>query len=166
MNTQQAIGVFLKPGTHYPHVTWAHGMLRVQLGYVTLNSGAHSHFCHSAYVTWSDVELWSAHMPACLLNFCWHTYFVRSDVCHVSRNIHTNATHAVPSTTETPEHHFAAVANIITPVDGRIRPKHVESYSTCNKAIHLCIKLDTHLPYQSVYMVPLLYPLYMKVLAN
>jgi hypothetical protein len=45
------------------------------------------------------------------------------------------------------EHHFAAVANIVTPEDGRIRPKHIESYNTCNKAIHLCIKLDTHLPY-------------------
>jgi hypothetical protein len=50
-------------------------------------------------------------------------------------------------TTETSEHHFAAVANTITPEDGRIRPKHVESYNTCNKAIHLYIKLDTHLPY-------------------
>jgi hypothetical protein len=45
------------------------------------------------------------------------------------------------------EHHFAAVANIITPEDGRIRPKHVESYNNCSKATHLCIKLDTHLPY-------------------
>jgi hypothetical protein len=35
----------LKPRTHYPHVTWAHVMLRVQLGYLTLNSGADSHFC-------------------------------------------------------------------------------------------------------------------------
>jgi hypothetical protein len=61
--------------------------------------------------------------------------------------LHTIATHAFPSTTETPEHHFAAVANIITPEDGRIRPKHAESHNTCNKAIHLCIKLDTHLPY-------------------
>jgi hypothetical protein len=26
----------LRPGTHYPHVTWAHVMLRVQLGYLTL----------------------------------------------------------------------------------------------------------------------------------
>jgi hypothetical protein len=51
--------------------------------------------------------------------------------------LHTTATHAAPSTTETPEHHFAAVANIITPEDGRIRPKHIESYNTCNKAIHL-----------------------------
>jgi hypothetical protein len=67
--------------------------------------------------------------------------------------LHTTATHAVPSTTETPEHHFVAVANIITPEDGRIRPKHVESYNTCSKAMHLCIKLDTHLPYklQRVY---------------
>jgi hypothetical protein len=50
--------------------------------------------------------------------------------------LHTTATHAVPSTTETPEHHFAAVANTITPEDGRIRPKHVELYNTCNKVIH------------------------------
>jgi hypothetical protein len=35
----------LRPGTHYPHVTWAHVMLRVQLGYLTLNSCANSHFC-------------------------------------------------------------------------------------------------------------------------
>jgi 5-hydroxyisourate hydrolase-like protein (transthyretin family) len=35
---------------------------------------------------------------------------------------------------ETPEHHFAAVANTITPEDGRIRPKHVDSYNTCNKS--------------------------------
>jgi hypothetical protein len=61
--------------------------------------------------------------------------------------LHTTATHAVPYTTETPEHHFAAVANTITPEDGRIRPKYAESYNTCNKAIHLCIELDTHLPY-------------------
>jgi hypothetical protein len=60
--------------------------------------------------------------------------------------LHTTATHAIPSTTEIPEHPFAAVANTITPEDGRIRPKHVESYNTCNKAIHLCTKLDTHLP--------------------
>jgi hypothetical protein len=44
-------------------------------------------------------------------------------------------------------HRFAAVANTITTEDGSIRPKHVESYNTCNKAIHLCIKLDTHLTY-------------------
>jgi hypothetical protein len=58
-------------------------MLRVQLGYLTLNPGAHSHFCHSAYVTWSDVELWSAHMPARLLNFCCRTHFVRRDVVFI-----------------------------------------------------------------------------------
>jgi hypothetical protein len=71
---------WVKPGTYYPHVTWAHVMLRVQLAYVTLNSGAHSRFCHPAYVTWSNVEPWSAHMPASLLNFCWRTHFVRRDV--------------------------------------------------------------------------------------
>jgi hypothetical protein len=42
---------------------------------------------------------------------------------------------------------FCCCSNTITPEDGRIRPKHVESYNTCNKAIHLCIRLDTHLPY-------------------
>jgi hypothetical protein len=47
---------------------------------LTLNSGADSHFCHSAYVSWSDVELWSAHVPARLSNFCCRTYFVRRDV--------------------------------------------------------------------------------------
>jgi hypothetical protein len=44
--------------------------------------------------------------------------------------LHNTATHAVSSTTETPEHHFAAVANTITPEDGRIRPKHVELFNT------------------------------------
>jgi hypothetical protein len=68
--------------------------------------------------------------------------------------LHTTATHAVPSTTETPEHNFAAVANTITPEDGRIRPKHVESYNTCNKATHLCINLDIHLPYSKACMLP------------
>jgi hypothetical protein len=82
--------VSVKPGTHYPHVTWAHVMLRVQLGYLTLNYGVHSHLCHSAYVMWSDVELWSAHMPARLLNFCCRTHFGRRDVCHVSQNVCAN----------------------------------------------------------------------------
>jgi hypothetical protein len=70
----------LKMGIHYHHVAWAHVMLRVQLGYLTLNSGAYSRFCHSAYVTWSDLELWSTHMPARLLNFCWRRLFVRRDI--------------------------------------------------------------------------------------
>jgi len=41
--------------------------------------GADSHFCHSAYVTWSHVELWSAHAPARLSHFCCRTHFVRRD---------------------------------------------------------------------------------------
>jgi hypothetical protein len=57
----------LKPGT----LSLRHVMLRVQLGYLIFVSGVHSHFCYPAYVTWSDVELWLAHMPARLLNFCW-----------------------------------------------------------------------------------------------
>jgi hypothetical protein len=52
----------LRPGTHYPHVTWAHVTLRLQLGcerrFNIEFCGADSHFCHSAYVTWSRVELW------------------------------------------------------------------------------------------------------------
>jgi len=42
--------------------------------------GADSHFCHSAYATWSHVKLWSAHVPARLSNFCFRTHFVRRDV--------------------------------------------------------------------------------------
>ena len=42
--------------------------------------GADSHFCHSVYVTWSRVELWSAHVPARLSNFCCRTHFVRRDI--------------------------------------------------------------------------------------
>ena len=71
----------VRAGTHYTHVTWAHVILRVQLGCERrLNIefyGADSHFCHSAYVTWSRVELWSAHAPARLSHFCCRTHFVR-----------------------------------------------------------------------------------------
>ena len=42
--------------------------------------GADPHFCHYAYVTWSRVELWSAHVPARLWNFCCRTHFVRHDI--------------------------------------------------------------------------------------
>jgi hypothetical protein len=73
----------LRAGTHYPQVTWAHVMLRVQLGCERQFNiefyDADSHFCHSAYVTWSDVELWSAHAPARLSHFCCRTHFVRRD---------------------------------------------------------------------------------------
>ena len=74
----------LRPGTHYPHVTWNHVMFCVQLGCERRFNiefyGADSHFCHSAYVTWSRVELWSTHVPARLSNFCCCTHFVRHDV--------------------------------------------------------------------------------------
>ena len=67
----------LRPRTHYPHVTWAHVMIRVRLGcerrFLTLNSMAQiQHICHSAYVTWSHVELCLAHVPARLSEACWH----------------------------------------------------------------------------------------------
>jgi hypothetical protein len=59
-------------------------MLRVQLGcdrpFNIKFYGADSQFCHSAYVTWSRVELWSVHVPARLSNFCCRTHFVRHDV--------------------------------------------------------------------------------------
>jgi hypothetical protein len=42
--------------------------------------GADSHFCDCSYVSWSRVELWSAHVPASLSNFCCRTHFVRRDV--------------------------------------------------------------------------------------
>jgi hypothetical protein len=77
----------------------------------------------------------------------WRSHYWTVVAPSATAHLHTTATHAVPSTTETPEHHFAAVANTITPEDGPIHLKHVESYTTCNKAIHLCIKLDSHLPY-------------------
>jgi hypothetical protein len=71
----------VRAGTHYPHVTWAHVMLRVQLGCERWFNiefyGADSHFCHSTYVTWSHVELWSAQAPARLSHFCCRTHFVR-----------------------------------------------------------------------------------------
>ena len=75
--------VTVRAGTHYPHVTWAHVMLRVQLGcerrFSTEFYDADSRFCHSAYVTWSHVELWSAHVPARLSHFCCHTHFVKRE---------------------------------------------------------------------------------------
>ena len=74
----------LRSGTHYPHVTWAHVMLRVQLGCERWFNiefyGADSHFSHSVYVTWSRMELSSAHVPARFSNFCCRTHFVRRDV--------------------------------------------------------------------------------------
>jgi len=70
----------LRPGTHYLHVMWANVMLRVQLGCERQFNiefyGTDSHFHHSAYVTWSHMELWSAHTPASLLHFCCHTHFM------------------------------------------------------------------------------------------
>jgi len=42
--------------------------------------GTDSHFCHSAYITWFRVELWSAHVPARLSNFRCRTHFMRRDV--------------------------------------------------------------------------------------
>ena len=75
--------VCVTAGTHYPHVTWAHVRSRVKLGcdrrFNIEFYDADSHFCHSSYVTWSHVELWSAHTPARLSHFCRRTHFVRRD---------------------------------------------------------------------------------------
>jgi hypothetical protein len=77
----------VRPGAHYPNVTWAHVILRVRLGCERQFNiefyGADSHFCHSAYVTWSHVELWSAHVPARLA--CWHVS--RPELYVRSRNV-------------------------------------------------------------------------------
>jgi hypothetical protein len=74
----------LRPGTHYRHVTWAHVMLRVQLGcerrFNTELYGVGSRFCHVPYVTWSHVEIWSAHVTARLSPFCCRTHFVRREL--------------------------------------------------------------------------------------
>jgi hypothetical protein len=102
----------LSAGTHYPHVTWAHVMLRVQLGcerrFNIEFCGADSHFCHSAYVTWTHVELWSAQAPARLSRFCCRTHFVRRDqrvdcsVLSALRALNTLVTpHEMCATTET-----------------------------------------------------------------
>jgi hypothetical protein len=83
------VALIVRLGTHYPHVTWAHMMLRARLRCERRFNiefyGADSHFCHSAYVTWSHVELWSAQVPARLCR----THFVRREVTwpHVSRNV-------------------------------------------------------------------------------
>jgi hypothetical protein len=73
---QTSVQLVLRPATHYPHVTWAHVMLRVRLEcdrrFNIEFYGADSYFCHSAYVMWSRVELWSAHVSACLWEACWH----------------------------------------------------------------------------------------------
>ena len=77
----------LMPGKHYPHITWAHVMLRVQLGcdrgFNIEFYGAHSHLCHSAYVTWSPVELWSAHAPARLSRSGCRTFRETWPACRV-----------------------------------------------------------------------------------
>jgi len=51
----------LRAGTHYPHVTWIHVMLRLQLRCERRSNiefcGADSHFCHSVMscdLTWSS----------------------------------------------------------------------------------------------------------------
>jgi hypothetical protein len=53
--TQNSIPIAtVRPGTHYPQVTWAHVMLRLYLGYLILNSVANSHFWKLClrYVIW------------------------------------------------------------------------------------------------------------------
>ena len=59
-------------------------MLRLQLGCERRFNiefyGADSHFCHSAYITWSHMELWLAHLPARLSHFCCRTHLLRRDL--------------------------------------------------------------------------------------
>jgi len=70
-------------GTSYPHITWANVMLHMQFGCERWFNiefyGTDSHFCHSAYITWSHMELWPAHTPTRLAHFCHRTHFTRHD---------------------------------------------------------------------------------------
>jgi hypothetical protein len=59
-------------------------------GDLTLNSMVQIHTSVTAFVTWSRVELWSAHVPSRLSNFCCRTHFVRRDV-RVERSSHVTS---------------------------------------------------------------------------
>jgi hypothetical protein len=67
--------VRLSPGTYYLHLTWAHVMLLVLLGYLTLNSGAHSHFCQLClrHVIWRGA-LVGSHASTPLKFLLSHTF--------------------------------------------------------------------------------------------
>jgi hypothetical protein len=84
----------VKPRTHYPHVTWARVVLRVQLGHLTLHSGSWQK-CESApeFNVRRDVrhvskmcattEIWEA---------CWHMcrpelHVISRDVSRVDRSV-------------------------------------------------------------------------------
>jgi hypothetical protein len=70
----------VRPVTHYPHVTWAHVMLRVHLGYFNIEFWRRltllSTLLTSRDLTWSSGRLVSAHLS----NFYCRTHFVRHDV--------------------------------------------------------------------------------------
>ena len=59
-------------------------------GDLKLNSMAQVLTCHSANITWYDVELWSVHVPARLSYFCCRTHFVWREVhVHCSSDINS-----------------------------------------------------------------------------
>jgi hypothetical protein len=64
---------------------WCYASIWDVRGELTLNSMAEIHTCHSAYVTRSHVERWSAHVPARLSYFCCRTHFMRREVTWPSR---------------------------------------------------------------------------------
>jgi hypothetical protein len=80
-----------KAGTQYPHVTWAHEILPVKLGYLTLNSGADSRFCqpYLHHVIWRGALVGSrASMPLKFL--LSHTFPETWRACRVLFNIVTS----------------------------------------------------------------------------
>jgi hypothetical protein len=81
----------IRLGTHYPHVTWAQVMLRVHFNYLTLNSGADSHFCQIClrHVNWSGA-LVRSRASTTLKFLLSHTFRETWRTCRVLFNIVTS----------------------------------------------------------------------------
>jgi hypothetical protein len=85
------LNLWLRAGKHYPHVTWAHVVLRAQLRcWRRFNIefyDSDSLFCHSAYVTWSCGRLTRQHVShiSVVTHISWVVTNVSSAFC--ARNI-------------------------------------------------------------------------------
>jgi hypothetical protein len=77
-------GVCLRPGTHYPHVTWAHAMLRVHLGYFNIDLLAQTHtsvtLLTSRDLTWNSGRLTCQHASqiSVVAHISWDGTYVSS----------------------------------------------------------------------------------------
>jgi hypothetical protein len=75
--------VRVRPGTHCPHVTWAHGMLRVHLGYFNIEFW-HTHtsvtLLNSHDLTWSSGWFTCQHAPqiSVVAHISWNVTYVSS----------------------------------------------------------------------------------------